>query len=233
MKLANPRTIQTTLSEERRMDVDNGIKLARKVDTLRDTLEKLEKRHALFLEGTQIELRNKTKELLSQIHSLEEEIKMLEAKRKELLIPLYQEWERVKEREGTLDEREEKIKELRTDLTYLKGELDKREESLQIDELRNEETRRQVTLHAQKVSDALLEAQNTLLNARDEEKDIKDALSKRQSNMVKKEKEVELRENNITLREQNITLKEKEITNETIRLADMRATLERALKRHG
>lgn len=231
MKLRSPRTIQTNLNNERKQDIDNGLKLARKVDNLREELSKKEQERDLFIKGNTTAQQEKVKELTTLISTKEKEIEVLEEKRKELLKPVSLEWEKLKERELTLSKDEEDLNNLKSALTLLQGELNRREKELSIDENRNQELKNEIKVQAEKVSNASLEAQNTLIHAREEEKRILSQARLKEGNAIKKEKEVALRENNITSRETKLDEEEKNIINEKIRLADMRKTLERAITR--
>lgn len=78
MKLSDPRTIQKNISDQRRMDIDNGILLARKIDKLREDLLVEENKHNLFIKRTVEELHSKTDELSLEISYKEKKLKEIE-----------------------------------------------------------------------------------------------------------------------------------------------------------
>jgi hypothetical protein len=231
MKLANPRTIQTTINEERRMDIDNGIKIARRVDNLRETLSVLETRHALFNEATTKELREMTENLNEEILAKELIIADLERKKAKLLLPVTLKWDDVNAKEQELIKEKEKLISLRNELTDYKQELDSREKQLSLDEENYTNLKKEIDIQADKVSNSSLEAQNTLLNARELERATKLLLKEEKAKIDKKSKQIELREENVVTRELQLEKEEKEIIKTKLQLADQRATLERAMSR--
>ena len=231
MKIPSPRTIQTNINEERRMDIDNGIKLARKVDGLRETISELEQKHALFIEGTTTELQRRTEELSLEISLKEKQVKDLEQDRQKLLEPFVIKWEEVYEKEEQLIKETDKLNLLKKELTDYKSELDEREKNLSQEEERIVNLKKQIKVQVERVTDSSLQAQNTLLNAQEHERLVLSQLEEKTSVIVKKEKELSLRETNILTREEKLEEEEKEIINEKIRLADQRATLQRAMSR--
>ena len=231
MKLANPRNIQSDIAEQRRVDIDNGVQLARKVDTLRATLQELERRHALYVEGTTTELRRKTEELSEEIFLKERVVSELEEQRKVLLEPLTIKWEEVNQKETELEAEKEKISELRNNLTLTKQELDTREKVISQEEDKLEELRLQINVQVEKISNASLQAQNTLLAARSEEERVTAYVEQKTLAISKKQAELSLRESNVTLKEKQLEGELNNIINEKIRLADQRATLQRAMSR--
>lgn len=232
MKLHSPRTIQTNLNDERKQDIDNGLKLARKVDALREDLSKEEQKRDLFINANTTELQKRLGELSSTIAIKEKEVEVLEDKKRELMKPLTLEWDKLKEQQKELEEKEIDLNNLKSTLTLLQGELDRRSKELSIDESRHEELKKEINIQVEKVSNASLEAQNTLIQAREEEKRILSIARIKEGNVVKKEKELSLRESAIVSRESQLSKEEKEIINEKIRLADMRRTLERAISKY-
>lgn len=95
MKLLDKKVIDSQKALERKIEIDEGVKLAKKVDTLRETIATEEKRLADFriesLKTIQTEIRSYT----DKRDTLANEIKSLEKIRIELQKPLDKEWDRV------------------------------------------------------------------------------------------------------------------------------------------
>lgn len=96
MKLLSRKTVVNEVAEQRRLAIEEGLLIARKVDKLRQTLASLEKQHTDFLNGMQAELKNRSETLLNEIALRELEIVQLSEKRKRLEQPLAKEWEMLK-----------------------------------------------------------------------------------------------------------------------------------------
>lgn len=231
MKLANPRNIQINIAEERRADIDNGVKLARKVDSLRTELSELEHRKELYNNGTTLNLQEKVKGLKEEISAKEFLIEELERKRNKLLEPLIIKWDEVNTKERELIIESENLEILRNNLTLYKTELDNREKELSLGEERMYELKKEISTQSDKVAQSSLQAQNTLLDARELERKTLSHLKEKTKEITNKEKKVLLRESNVKERENQLEKEEQNIINEKIRLADQRATLERAMKR--
>jgi len=96
MKLNNPIQVKTDLNEQKRLDIDLGVKLANRVDNLRQTLsleeQKMEKFKTENISIIQKEINDKIREK----EILDKEINNLKEEKKILLIPLDNEWNDIK-----------------------------------------------------------------------------------------------------------------------------------------
>lgn len=123
MRLLDRKTITQNINAERKADIDEGIKLARKVDALRETLQKEEQNALKYKSATldeiqkQIEEKMKNRDYLKK-ENLEREVAKLEEKREKLLIPLDKEY-------AKLEERTEGIKKLETEVNLMKEKEEK------------------------------------------------------------------------------------------------------------
>lgn len=228
MKLNTPRTIQTSINEERRADIDNGLVLARKLDKLREELQVLERQRALFVAANTTHLQDKVEELNQEVEGKESHISDLEAKRQTLLEPFTLE---VDSKREELKLKEESLIQFRNDLTQKEIFLSEREINVSRDEERVEEEKKELNVQVNKVVDSSLEAQKVLLEAIEYEKATTLALTEKNSTLVKKEVGLSLREKKLISEEKQNEKEKKEIINEKIRLADQRGTLERAMSR--
>lgn len=231
MKLANPRTIQTNINEERRVDIDNGIKLARKVDTLRETIQKEEQKLELFKTSTvkivqeEIDLKIKEKE------KLEKDIISLDEKRKDLLKPLDEEWDKVNEEKKLVESIKSIALSEKKKSDELLFESNTRLSEVQKEEQRVSNLKEQAKLELEKANNMSSEAQNCLIEAKKEESRITSHVKKEMAKIAKKEAVLTATVLDIELREKKVKEDEKFNQEEKIRNADMRSTLERALAR--
>ena len=101
MKLLKKSVLNNEMATQRKQQIDEGISLAQKIDTLRQTLGRLESQHSAFLSKVKTDLENTTSDLQREIDSKRAEIDELEKQREQLLKPLDVEWEKL-EKEKTL-----------------------------------------------------------------------------------------------------------------------------------
>lgn len=85
MKLLDKKTVAQDLAAERKRQIDEGINLAKKIDTLRDTLGKLEAQHQKFLSGMEIELKRTTEGLQEGIAAKKKELVEIEFQRERII----------------------------------------------------------------------------------------------------------------------------------------------------
>ena len=105
MRLLDKKAISSDFNVQRKMQIDEGTNIARKVDVLRETLVSLENQHKTFIAGMRQDLINQTKALEEQKSAVQGEVKQLEQRRKELLKPLDDEWAKLYDKETILTKR--------------------------------------------------------------------------------------------------------------------------------
>ena len=96
MKLRPKSQIDAQVASQRKAQIDEGVRIAQKVDALRETLSMLEAQHEQYIAGMKGELDRQTSDRVQRIAELESEIRELEEKRKLLLAPLDEAWAEVR-----------------------------------------------------------------------------------------------------------------------------------------
>jgi chromosome segregation ATPase len=231
MKLIPKSIVNTEIANQKKKQIDEGLLIARKVDSLRETLASLEKQHSDFIDGMQRELKSQTQPLIDNIASLKLEIENLESKRKELLKPLTKEWEEVNSKQKQIDNTLEQLSKdrlvLAKDQLVLEERLKKeKENSFKINTVKNEISKvlKQEEENKKATEVALKSATDTLANSKEESEERIQAIKERDAKVAVREREVQL------LKE-SLDADNKWIKEEKIRLADQRLTLERGLNR--
>lgn len=229
MKLLPKSEIDKQKASETQQHIAEGIKLARRVDTLRDVAAQEEASLSKFrirtLEAIQSEINEKT----SERDALEAKNRALRDERIRLQGPLnlVQEWERVKEdkranekwssdllnREVLIAKREDEVRQ--TESTF-----EKREE----DVVKKEAWAQQV---AQESHDLHREASRVAAEADDKLRKATRDINERYSVLDEKEARFATWESNLLAKEAQLRLDEETITNGMKFIADRRKTLER------
>ena len=231
MKLLPKKVVNSMVQDQKRAQIEEGVQLAHRVDLLRAKLADLEHQNELFIAGMQDQLRQKTKGYFSDIGDLQLEIKLLEAKRSELLKPLDFMREQLDTRESALN-----AKSLEIDSKLL--EMARKEQVTNENKEKARETLNHINVRERELAAVYAKAQDD----QDTTENIKYQIQKAKNDQDKlfemKEKELNLREKSIesyefTLQKKEEQLKMREQDNEVVRLqlTDQRKTLERALAR--
>lgn len=136
MRLLSKNEIVLKKGDERKLEIEEGAKLARKIDVLRETVAKEEANLTKFRDASLRNIRIELDKLAQDKAFLIEEVQSLKAQRHELLAPLDStlatEWERVnKEREFC----EKLITELGIRLVQLEEDTERNKKTLELLEI--------------------------------------------------------------------------------------------------
>jgi len=231
IRLLKKEEIDRKKNEERQQEVSEGLKISRRVDSLRElqakeeeNLDKFRKESVAKISKEINDLENKKEATLKEVNELEIKLsKMLPdvpIKRKELADLS----KKLDDKEKEILERERKANLLEIDIAVA---LKDSEDSLLRNLTQEEESKK---LHS-KAEEERKEAKSILEKAKQIES-IADKLKKdTEISILLKESALEEKEKGILMKEQDNIAKQKELENEKIQLADQRATLERALLR--
>lgn len=151
MKLLTKQEITNKKATERKVEIDEGIKLARKVDGLRQIVSEEEKSLARFRSESLSHMRAEIKPLVEEKESLSEEIEKLKQQRNLLRAPLDKEWSEVRSHQARLVAQEES--------------LDEKISKLQMSEEHINEKVRQLVLEEERIEDARASANESIEDA--------------------------------------------------------------------
>lgn len=231
MRLLPKSEIDRLKQQEKNLEIQEGLKLSRRVDSLRKMASEQEVNLDSF-RGASLEAINKEITSLTEIRDKKQkEVDKLENKLSSMLPEMATEREKLSKQAKSLDKREKVVKEKeeQADLKEIDVALAlKNAGDAVIRQESHEKIAEKLHLDAEKdkeeASNRLSSAKQTEKNALKLRKDTEIELELRINAVSEKEKQSEAREvqNNQT---------SKELEAEKIRLADMRRTLERELQR--
>lgn len=112
MKLLTRSQLSSEAVKQRKIQIDEGVKIASRVDALRNTVVELEGQHLQYIAQMKEEEKRVLTGLEEGIRNLKSEIATLEVERTKLLEPLDTKWEEVKNKEKEAKEIIEKAKEV-------------------------------------------------------------------------------------------------------------------------
>lgn len=231
MKLLKKNEASKEIVLARKMQTDEGLAIATKIDSLRASLNDLEVQHLHFAQNKETELQQRLGGLTKQIKELKAEITLLESKRIELLKPLDAEWSVLKEE--------------RKNLTLEKSEFDTKYLALQeaTVEVNNKnidlDSQMAIFIHRIKETDATnrkakdnLDKSVLILKSAQEDKScIEEYTAQKKSALLTREANIASKEREQSIEKARISQEWDRINKQTILLVDREATLDREIKR--
>lgn len=232
MKLLAKSDISKAKSVDRQREIDEGLKLATKVDALREISAQEEASLAKFRTETLWVIASEILSETTKRDELKAEVQVLEDRKVEALKPLTEELnkiavgkehlaevkstldsrqERIQEKERNLEQREQGIAKLEKDISYTQEDISRRLQNAGTLESNAERLHRDAN---DTLEDARIQATATLATA------------------AQRETWVAEREKASSAKEEELRTKEIDLAKEWSRLKDREATLERNIKRN-
>lgn len=211
MKLLPKKEIDIRLATEKKIQIDEGMSLAKSVDNLRKTLATEKKNLAEWRESNIKQIQQEIDSYIEVKENLKIATEKAEAHRKELLEPLDKEWEKVNKEKELLAEEKKEI--------YLSGERLKTEKKeIEKDRQKISEIVSQITKN-EKDTEKIKEEINSLKDlaqreyemAREDRISHSDIYEKTMRRLSDKEKEYEVAMSIIQIRENEVKEKESDI----------------------
>lgn len=232
MKLLPKSEVDSLKAVERRRDIDEGLKLAKKVDNLREVVAREYVALKAYRETTLAVIQDEINEKNKTLIPLRAEVADLEARRALALVPLDAEWQKVNEKAVELDTREARV--LQTE-KLLHGV------QLKIDTQEKESNKRQADTTLLHTQAQALHTNSAILNS-DADRKLREAdnvlrvsvntASATIANAEQRETWVQAREEAVLKKEDELRKRELEIDQAWTLLKDRQALLERNIKQH-
>lgn len=218
-------------ANEKRNEIDQGLALAKKVDSLRETAASEESKLAKFRSETLKVIKDDIDKLIIEKQALESNIESLNAQRIELMKPLTDAWDKVNAKEYELTEYALSLQNKFDKLSSEKKDFELKSEELDMEEQRiTERERETIRLLAQADEDRDKSAELVRQNSKILE-DSKNFIEQANKNMLEREAQIAIREREIELESKKNAKEKRELEIIKARLDDQRATLEREINR--
>lgn len=231
MKLLDKYQINTLKATERKKEIDEGLKLAKKVDALRELTAKEQANIEKFREQTLKEVKNEITDLISQRGVLDTDVKRLQEERQRLLVPLTNEWLEVSNLKEQLNDKKEEIHEKEIEFIQKTDDLVNRIKALYIEEQRIEDTRNEIDKQLAEVTEFRNKKKTVLLDIQEHQKEVYTDCETKIKELTDRELDVASRERDEKNKEDLLNNKEKELNKQSIAIRDKYETLNRTIKR--
>ncbi len=231
MRLLAKQQLQDDLSLQKKIEIDNGIAIARKVDVLRETLATLEQSHKDFIAHSTEERKLLLGQLDYEINEKKKELERLDEQRKILLEPLDGEWKILREaqEEHTLNIENLSLKQ--NELSQKEKRITEEEKRIEKDTAIASDARRQAEQKLGQASKELKDAERISLQAKRYSEQIHLGLREEQDAMSNKMQDFNSWANALDKREILISAKEKQLVDKERFINDKYNTLIRTIKR--
>ncbi len=231
MKLLDKRKIDIAKSQEKKLEIDTGMALARRVDALREANASEEKKLREYREVAVKEVQEEIEKLERVKSSLNGDIKMATETRQELLKPLNKEWFELREAQAELTRERETIKIDREEL-----ELDKQKGRDEWAKLLNVEEQIKANFKESEKIKNEAKSLHKLANqeyekAKEERATQRTVYSKAMAGLAQTEEEYAVALRTIAIREHAVQDKEAELISREKHLASQVKELRQALKK--
>jgi hypothetical protein len=230
IRLLTKAEIDRAKADQRKKEVDEGLKLARRVDNLREVAAEEEASLSKFRKETVAKIHEELSTLEAKKSILVGEIGQLKKERKELLKPLHEEWALFHREIARLETLREDVLSLKTTVIErekgTKEALKKAANELAKAALKDERAT-ELLLDADKAS---REASLALENAREVEAKVLDKTKKVDQELAERDMAMAAKERGIEMREKAIEEREAELEKEWAKLDDRKAMVERRIK---
>lgn len=236
MRLVDKKQVAADTATQRKKDIDEGIKLASKVDILRETVVTEEGNLRRFREETTKAIQKEIDDLVHVKDTLKGEISVLERRKAEAMIPLDAEWEKLRQGQQKLLTDTQAWGEKSDILKERQNAVERGEKEVEIDKERAKDL-------THRAAQSLAQADETLKEARESAADIRNKAQIVLGQCELKNQDAELREKAVAVREKEVEVvwgkvraKETDLATRELTLKDQYSTLERTtkrLKKHG
>lgn len=232
MRLLKKSEVSIAKAAEKKREIDEGLKLARRIDGLRETWAEEDAAFQKFRSETIAKIHDDITKEQEKLGPLKKEVKELEESKAEALKPLTEEKAALKRERAELDRQREEADERESLLRdkERKAELALKRATATVTraELRENDADSRLQHAAQQ------DEQATLANARAQKvkADADERYRKVNQELLHRDMMASERERSVTLREESLARKWKEFIAERTLFKDRKATFERELKRN-
>lgn len=233
IRLLNKREIDKAKAKDQRLEIQEGLKLAKRVDALRETAVEEELSLKKFREAT---IKNIHEELSTEgqkLETLKVEVKALESRKEEALKPLTEAWDTLRREQEALSKAEEELANRFSEAFEVQESLKKEQKEIKTakslaesDRERALDASKQAERNRADTSRALDFAERVQRKALLQEEQVK-------SWAERQEEEIAVEKKNLQLRTTSLARKEKALEKREIRLKDRQEQLQRTIKRYG
>ncbi len=231
MKLLDKKKILSESNAQKKEQIDEGVRIAKKVDILREELPRLEKQRADFLAGSQMELDKAIGSRIEKKATLDREIKVAGEELARLRKPLDDEWAKLSEDVVALHKEQEQLDADKNELSKKAKGIEESEKRLDARETAVAERERITGLLNNEAIDLKTEAERiSNVTAKEKEEHTK-KLEEETAQIAREQKAIEVATNLNEHNKKVLDRREAKVTERERIVEDKYQTLLRSIKR--
>lgn len=231
MKLLPKSEIDRKKAVEQRVAVEEGMKLARRVDGLREAAADTETAFKKYRDETIAKINEEIGQKSKERDGLDRQINLRKEELVKLQKPLDDEWAKVNQAATDLNRRTEESNVREHKLTDREGEVELKEKKVAATLARATTKEELSTSNLRTTAQAESAAQQALSSANRIKEEALALKASTEKELIHREELVANRENDATLKEQDLTTREKALADGWRLLEDRQALFERSIKR--
>lgn len=233
MRLLPKKEIDSQKAQERKAEIDEGVKLARRVDSLRELQATEEANLTKFRQASLAQLQMEIKPLEEQRDGLLREVTSLEERRAIALIPLDAEWQKLDREKALCTEKEEELREREIFLEQNIHEAELSFKEAETEKGRAKDLRRIASEELAKAEELRKQATKESEDMREEARLLLDTAKLRDKESLKKLAEAIVKEKEVDMRYKSFFVWEKQLIDRERLLRDREQLLKENLQRYG
>lgn len=233
MKLLKKSDVNVLAGIEKKKQIDEGVKIATKIDVLRETLVNEEANFEKFRVNSLATLKAEIAPLAKEKENLVSEVEELKKTRQELLAPvdLTQAWERVTKLNEQVENSKIDVLTRETSILGREENARSKEKDLSKREIKVKEAEETANTHLLDAENLKESAEVIRDNALTYKSEVEQEVEERYSTLKTKEANFEVKVRELSIAQDKVKAKEKELRIKEIQLIDREGTLARNIKR--
>lgn len=232
MKLLSKREIDKAKAVDRQREIEQGVKLATRVDTLRETASEEEANLTKVRVASVAQLHAEINPLMDQKEQLISDIRELENLKRIAQIPLDAEWEKVRKEKESLNGLEERLSHREHSLAERSQQVEAGEKELAIEKERAAEYTHLAAQDRASASNSLDAAHESAAEMRNQAQIVLSNAELKETAALRREAKVAVREREVKMKDEYLTKRELDLIATERLLRDREQVLERNLKRY-
>lgn len=234
MKLLDKKSINSSKASEKKLEIDEAVKLAKRLVEVRKTLAEEEKKLKVFREATTQTILDEIASLGAKKNDLEGKVADLTEARKSLQKPLDDEWKVVNDKSIVLAQKEEELAQKDFFLKSKEQSLLEKQKELNLEEERIVDLESQANRNHNLSTKELARAESVLKEAYRHQSEVESEVKERIQAVVEREDASARKEKELGMRQDFLNSRERKIDEEARRVKDLYQTLLRSQQRiHG
>lgn len=144
MRLLSKNEVDVAKSSDKKREIDDAVRIASKIDSLRKTSAEEESRLSKFRAESLKKTQEEIDSLIKEKTNLEKDVESLKEERAKLLVPLDAEWEKVNARKSEIERIEQELGHRRIDVESKERDIKRLQSELSLEEGRIHDRREEV-----------------------------------------------------------------------------------------